>query len=356
MKKTILLVILAIALIGAPVLAVNLNVMTKSGEVVTGSLIGADENSLFIKAADGNAKTVKLSNVNKIFDADTMKDITSKYKSSVEAKSEPAHKAAAKADEGAGIEYETVEDSSGTINLAGEGGNFFSRTTGRYFDLGISIFQCDVLFGDNKRIKQLLKPFKVDAGGYSYDDGSMMFSVGWNAYAYVRPIDAIAIGGFYGLNPMNQNVNVYRGSDKFMYIDLPVSRYGLLVKLIPYSEARAVSSGELEDTWGWSIDFKYGAASLGTPFSAASINDEATVGDAVDLASSAPYLAVEFTIWSQPDIFFFGIGYQQSVFEGLKVSKPYAGIATDTDGYLADGNGKIPFNYQGAYLYLTLGF
>ncbi len=362
MKKTIILAFL----IGfsSILCAINVNVMTNSGEVVTGVLIGSDENALFVKTADGNAKTIKYGKVSKIFDAETAKDITDRYKAAEQAKPSSAAAKPPQASSGPRTEYETIEESSGTINLR-ENVTIFTRTVPKYFGVDVALMQFNLLFGDNKKLKEVLKPYAVDSGGYTYDSDSMMVSFGLNADLYIRPIDGFGFGGFYNMSFANQNLSVHRNpshdGSEFMYIDLPVTSYGALIKLIPFSTAIVGSDGELVENFAWSLDLKLGASSLGTLFSAASINDENSIGDAVDLSGTAPYFAVEMVFSSQMDLFKFGIGYQQSEFAEIKAAEDYVahpGITEPigTDYYVMAGGEKIPFVMQGVYMYLALAF
>jgi hypothetical protein len=339
--------------------SLDLNIMTVSGGVISGELIGSDDNSVFIKTSDGNAKTVKYEKINRIFDSNTKKDVTSEYKKQAAPKPESSAAGAVKPAEKNNQEYETIEVNSGSINLR-RGSGIFVRTVPKYFGFDIGILDINLLFsGDNTRMKKTLKSYAVHSGGYTYDDGTFMLSSGFNGSFYVRPIDCLAFGAFYAVSPMNQNLQVYRGStDKFMYIDMPSTDYGFLLKFIPYSTAVTGSDGEPVENCAVGVDFKLGAATLGTFFGGASINDEASSGDAVNLSGTAPYLAVEFVVSSQQDYMKFGIGYQQSVFNEIKADKAYPNIAlADGDNYyVADADGKIPFSIQGIYTYLAIAF
>jgi hypothetical protein len=364
MKKTIIVIsLLLIAAISA--MAQKVNVMTNGGGVVSGEVIGSDDKSVFVKTADGNAKTISLNKISKVFDADTKKDITADFKRSGDSsapakeddKKEPSKKNVQETVSSRDLQYEVIQGESGSISTRPETG-IFVRTVPKYLGFGIAPMRINVLFSnDNVRLKQTMKILAVEAGGYTYDDSTLMVSAGFSGYVYIRPIDCLAIGGFYGLSPMNQNLQVYRGgSERFLYIDLPTTECGALIKFIPYSIAVIGSDGVPVETMAAGLDFKLGVAKLGTVFGDASIADEAdTSAPPAILTSQAPYFAVEFVVSSQENFMQFGLGYQQCTMTEIDSSRFFNDI-TYNKTTVSDKNGNIPFSEQALYAYLAIAF
>jgi hypothetical protein len=365
MKKTIIAVSLLL-FVSVSAMAQKVNVMTNAGGIVSGEVIGSDDNSIFVKAADGNAKTISLNKINKIFDAYTRKDITADFKNPVAAAApakEDVKEGLSKKNEqetvsSRDLQYEVIQGESGSISTRSETG-IFVRTVPKYLGFGIVPMQVNLLFSnDNVRLKKTMKNLANDAGGYTYDDSTLMVSAGFSGFVYIRPIDCLAIGGFYGLSPMNQNLQVYRGApEKFLYIDLPITEYGALIKFIPYSTAVIGNDGVPVETMAVGFDFKLGVAKLGTVFGDASINDETDTSTPLAiLTSQAPYFAVEFAISSQENFMQFGIGYQQCMMTEIDSSKYFKYITNDAGTVVSDIDGNIPFSAQALYAYLAIAF
>jgi hypothetical protein len=360
MKKIITLVI--ILMLSAPLFGQKINILTVKGELISGDVIGTDDVSVFVKTADGNAKTVRLDAVKKVFDAVTTKDITVEY-----VKAGIKHKAAGvPAQENAAasataqpavkeqqLDYITAVKNSGTIKL-GNGDGPFVRTVPKYFDFGIAPMLFNFLMsGDNKRMKRLLLPYNVNAGGYTYDDGTLMLSAGFSGFAYLRPIDGFAVGAFYGFACMNQNLSVFSGGENWTYIDMPLTDYGVLIKLIPVSTAVAYQGGELAENFQFAINLKFGEGTLGSVFGNASQNGNSwSPSNAINLSASAPYYAVELSL-AMPDQYIqFDFGYQYCYFDRVKADKGTWPIP----GYLSDAQGYVPFSAQGLYLDMAILF
>jgi len=148
---------------------------------------------------------------------------------------------------------------------------------------------------------------------------------------------------------------VYRGTEKFMYIDMPITDYGLLLKFIPYSTADIKQDGSLVETFAFGLNFKIGSASLGSIFSNASIYDAASFTTSDLTAASVPYFAAELSFSTQEGNIEFVLGYQSCMFTDITSEKAFAGI-TGAGNFLADTQGNIPFSAQGLYLSLQVLF
>jgi|GEM_PF-2271476 hypothetical protein len=417
MKKNIIILLLAL-FVCASLAAQKLNIMTTSGKLITGEKIGSDDTSVFIKTSDGNATTVALKKIKKVFDADTMKDLTSEYmpgtagQPAAESSAAPTPASAAASDidrkkqelearfksgaishheymkelgkllNGANaqapaqaantgtiaartneqalpeIQYETVEGEAGTTELTSP----FTRTVQDYFDVDVDYLMVNLLASsDNARLKQVMKSFTVG----TYDDSTFMASFGFGAAVYLRPFDWFAIGGFYTTSFINQNMNVFRGDeeitggdwDRYMFMDMPTAAYGVVFRFIPYSSAEATGNGELSENFAFGIDIRLGAATLGSPFAAAGINDEASSPDTVNVLTADPatYFAIELNICSESNFIKFALGYQQFMFNQLNASTYLAGV-TNAGNVVADSGGPIPFSGQGFYLRSSIIF
>jgi hypothetical protein len=413
MKKIIIALLLSM-LAAAALSAQNLNIMTASGKLITGEVIGKDDTAVFVKTSGGKVKTVALAEIKKVFDADTMKDLTDAYRPGAAAatavpapetdidqkrqelearfksgaisrhtymkelgkllNSAAAAPAAAatpaltvKPVEAAetprpGIQYETVQGTSGTIELTSP----MARTVDKYFGLTLDYITINLLSSsDNTRLKNTLKQFAVG----TFDDSTLICSFGFGGSVYVRPFDWFAIGGFYTSSFINQNMQVFRGSeeitggdgDRYMYIDMPTTAYGVLIRLIPYSSAQAQGADhELAEDFAFGIDLRVGVATLGSISGSAGILDEAAPSGTpavVDVltADSVPYLGIELNLTSQDNFMKFAMGYQQFMFNQLNADTNFPGL-TNSSNVVADSSGPIPFSGQGFYLTLSVTF
>jgi len=397
MKKNIILLLLTL-FVCASLAAQKLNIMTTSGKLITGEKIGSDDPSIFIKTSDGNAATVAFTQIKKVFDADTMKDLTNDYKPGPavqpEAAAAPAvsdidqkkqeleakfksgdisrheyMKELGKLLKGAGtpaagtaaipvktneppqpeIQYETVEGESGTAELTSP----FTRTVQKYFSVDIDYLTVNLLASsDNTRLKQTMQSLTIG----TYDDSTFICSFGFGGAAYLRPFDWFAIGGFYTTSFINQNMNVFRGTeaitggdwDRYMFIDMPTAAYGVVFRFIPYSSAEATGKdGELSEDFAFGIDIRIGEATLGSPFAAASIVDQASPNPSnVLTADPVTYFAVELNVCSESNFIKFAAGYQQFMFNQLN----------NAGNVMVDSEGSIPFSGQGFYIKSSIIF
>ncbi|MCE5300459.1 MAG: hypothetical protein LLG37_06255 [Spirochaetia bacterium] len=361
MKKIILLALFV--LLAPAVFALDLNIMTTSGELISGQLIGADDGAVYIKAKDGNAKTVKLPKIKKIFDADTMADVTAQYKSA-EAKPAEAAKPAPAPKEPAYAEpsvtssgnrtYQTVEEDSGTIDLRA-GSSVFTRTIPKYIGMDFSFIRVNVLFSqENVPLREAMLQYFVSSPYDTFDPANTLsFSYSFDANLYLRPIDCLAIGGFAGITPIGQNYSVHTGNYKYLYVDMPTTQFGLLVKFIPYSVASRWGDGEAYENEALGFNFKFGAASLGTIFSNASINNENANGDNVDLFGSGPFWALELE-YNVEMALKLTLGFQSALIQNISATGPYTGI-TDAEKYLSYGGRRLSFSAQGIYFMMAIG-
>jgi hypothetical protein len=203
----------------------------------------------------------------------------------------------------------------------------------------------------------------------TFDDSTLICSFGFGGSVYVRPFDWFAIGGFYTSSFINQNMQVFRGSeeitggdwDRYMYIDMPTTAYGVLIRLIPYSSAQAQGADhELAEDFAFGIDLRVGVATLGSISGSAGILDEAAPSGTpavVDVltADSVPYLGIELNLTSQDNFMKFAMGYQQFMFNQLNADTNFPGL-TNSSNVVADSSGPIPFSGQGFYLTLSVTF
>ncbi len=368
--------------------AKNVNIIMNDGTLKQGEFLGQDDGSIFIKNDKGKAETIPLKDVKKAFDSESGTPLNSPSpegektakkdkKLSVQSESRiqkhieetaaafkgqaivrQASVYAAESQEAPQVKIQGEKPvilDRGTIQKKDPG--VFVRTVPDYIGFGFCPYMnFNFLFsGDNVRLKQTLKTWAVDAGGYTYDDGTFMFSDGMNLELFIRPVDWFAFGGFYGLAPSNQNLSVYRGTEKFMYIDMPITDYGLLLKFIPYSTADIKQDGSLVETFAFGLNLKIGSASLGSIFSNASIYDEASLTTSDLTAAPVPYFAAELSFSTQEGNMEFVLGYQSCMFTDISSEKAFAGI-TGAGNFLADTQGNIPFSAQGLYLSLQVLF
>jgi hypothetical protein len=358
--------------------AAGVNIMTVKGGVVFGEIIGSDETAVYVKISDGSAKTVPYSNIKKIFDNDTRKDITADYKKTAASNTSDSPAIAATAvpavvqkEKKVSIKsqntattnelYETIEGESGTINLRPDTG-IFVRTVPKYIGFGIDFIRLNFLFSSgNSRLKKMVNHFAVDTDGYTKDDLTMMLSGSLDGYVYIRPIDCFAIGGFYDMSPMNQNFSVYQGGEHFFHVDMPTTDYGVLIRLIPFSQGMVQPGGEAVETSAIGFNIKIGVTTLGTIFSAASLSDEAGQQSA-DLSGQSSYFGVEFFAGSPVDCMQFAFGYKTSLIDTITVSNSRFAQVADPyynfmeNSVLHDAGGKIPFSAQAIYMTMTLAF
>jgi hypothetical protein len=85
-KAAIFLLFLLFATVS--LMAQKVNIVTYSGKSASGVIVGNDGESIFFENSAGNTIKVKISKINKIFDADTKKDVTSEYKTYPKAEDE----------------------------------------------------------------------------------------------------------------------------------------------------------------------------------------------------------------------------------------------------------------------------
>jgi hypothetical protein len=388
MKKLIMMLLMLLAC--AFIQAKNVNIIMNDGTLKQGEFLGQDDDSIFIKNGKGKAETIPVKDVKKAFDSESGTPLNA-APAETEKTAPKTKKTSAQSDariqkhieETAAVfkgqpqtivqqpsVYTIPSQAAPQVKILGEKAvtldrgtiqkkdpGVFVRTVPDYFGIGFCPYMnFNFLFsGDNVRLKQTLRTWAVDSGGYTYDDGTFMISDGMNLEFFIRPVDWFAFGGFYGLAPSNQNMSVYRGGEKFMYIDMPITDYGVLLKFIPYSTADIKQDGSLVETFAFGLNFKIGSASLGSIFSNASIYDQASLTVSDLTAAPAPYFAAELSFSTQEGNMEFVLGYQSCMFTDISSEKAFAGI-TGPGNFLADTQGNIPFSAQGLYLSLQVLF
>jgi hypothetical protein len=136
---------------------------------------------------------------------------------------------------------------------------------------------------------------------------------------------------------------------------MPTTNYGLLVKLIPCSQAVIDQDGALVETLAMGINLKFGKETLGTFFGNAGICDSATEPQ-INLTGEGTYFAVEWFLSSDQNFMQFAIGYQASSIDEITAGQNYNNLLNIPSGALQDGEGNVPFTAQALYLTLSVAF
>jgi hypothetical protein len=161
-------------------------------------------------------------------------------------------------------------------------------------------------------------------------------------------------------------MNVFRGDeeitggdwDRYMFIDMPTSEYGVVIRFIPYSSAEVIGKdSELSEDFAFGIDIRLGVATLGSPFATASIDDQASPNPVnVLTADPTTYFAIELNICSENNNFKLALGYQQFMFAQLNSDTPPLAGVPNPGNIVEDSSGPVPFSGQGFYFRSSIVF